>query len=199
VYHYFYLFINIGAVVGQRGMVYCKEYVSFWLLFTLPTIMLCICPLALLWGRKRYRRVHPQGSRSWARPSSCSCWLIWGRRSLNPVGTYKRLRDRHHASRNLADGETRCANIDVNVWAKSGSYILIMSPRSSRPSRASSTRTQRRPLNMLSMVQAVALFMNTVSSAIGFALVSLAEVCLPLPLPGPTVTSRTVRYSKAGP
>lgn len=38
------------------------------------------------------------------------------------------------------------------------------------------------PANMRSMVQSVALFMNAVSSAIGFALVSLAEVCLaPLP------------------
>ena len=48
VYHYFYLFINIGALVGQIGMVYCEYYVGFWLSFTLPTIMLCKWHIRLL-------------------------------------------------------------------------------------------------------------------------------------------------------
>jgi len=92
VYHYFYLFINIGALLGQLAMVYCEHYVGFWLSFTLPTILLCLCPLVMLWGRRRYRRVPPQ-------PSTLgkSFKLFWlankGRWSLNPVKTWKQLHD----------------------------------------------------------------------------------------------------------
>lgn len=92
IYHFFYLFINLGALAGQLSMVYCEHYVGFWLSYTLPTIMLCLCPLVMLWGRRRYRRVPPQGS-----TLSKSFKLFFlankGRWSLNPVKTYKRLHD----------------------------------------------------------------------------------------------------------
>lgn len=92
VFHYFYMFINIGALIGQVGMVYAEKYVGFWLSFVLPTIMLCICPLIVWWGRKRYMRVPPQGSvlgkalRLFARANR-------GRWSINPVATYRALND----------------------------------------------------------------------------------------------------------
>lgn len=92
VYHYFYLFINIGALAGQLSMVYCEHYVGFWLSYTLPTILLCLCPLVMLWGRRRYKRVPPQGS-----TLGKSFKLFWlankGRWSINPVATYKNLHD----------------------------------------------------------------------------------------------------------
>jgi proton-dependent oligopeptide transporter, POT family len=37
IYNWFYLFINIGALVGQIAMVYAEKYVGFWLSFLLPT------------------------------------------------------------------------------------------------------------------------------------------------------------------
>jgi POT family proton-dependent oligopeptide transporter len=92
VYHYFYLFINIGALAGQLSMVYCEHYVGFWLSFTLPTIMLCLCPLVLLWGRRRYKRVAPQGS-VLGRATKLFLLANKGRWSINPVKTYKQLHD----------------------------------------------------------------------------------------------------------
>lgn len=42
VFMYFYLMINIGALVGQISMVYAEKHVGFWLSFLLPTcIFLC--------------------------------------------------------------------------------------------------------------------------------------------------------------
>jgi POT family proton-dependent oligopeptide transporter len=54
VYHYFYLFINIGALTGQITVVYVEKYVGYWLSFVLPTILLSLCPLILYHGRNRY-------------------------------------------------------------------------------------------------------------------------------------------------
>lgn len=90
IYHYFYLFINIGALVGQIGMVYAEKYVGFWLSFTLPTLIFLLCPAIMFWGRKRYDRSPPTGSvfgkffRIWGLAQK-NCW------SINPVTTYKRL------------------------------------------------------------------------------------------------------------
>lgn len=92
VYHYFYLFINIGALCGQLAMVYCEHYVGFWLSFTLPTIMLCFCPAVLLWGRKRYKRVPPQGS-TLGKSFKLFFLAQKGRWSINPVKTWKQLHD----------------------------------------------------------------------------------------------------------
>jgi POT family proton-dependent oligopeptide transporter len=92
VYHYFYLFINLGALAGQLSMVYCEHYVGFWLSFTLPTIMLCLCPLVLLWGRRRYKRVAPQGS-VLGRATKLFLLANKGRWSINPVKTYRQLHD----------------------------------------------------------------------------------------------------------
>lgn len=92
VYHYFYLFINIGALCGQLAMVYCEHYVGFWLSFTLPTILLCFCPAVLLWGRKRYKRVAPTGS-VLGRAFKTFALANKGRWSINPVTTYKNLHD----------------------------------------------------------------------------------------------------------
>ncbi|KAK2467309.1 hypothetical protein APHAL10511_000544 [Amanita phalloides] len=62
VYMYFYLFINIGALVGQIGMTYSEKYVGFWLAYTLPTVVFLLCPIILVVGRKRYIKSPPTGS-----------------------------------------------------------------------------------------------------------------------------------------
>ena len=92
VYHYFYMFVNIGALAGQLAMVYCEHYVGFWLSFTLPTFLISLCPLVLLWGRKRYRRVEPQGS-ILGKATKLFFLANKGRWSINPVKTYKQLHD----------------------------------------------------------------------------------------------------------
>lgn len=59
---YFYLCINIGAIVGQITMVYAERYIGFWLSFLLPTIMFSFCPLVLILFNKRYVHRPPTGS-----------------------------------------------------------------------------------------------------------------------------------------
>ncbi|EPE02851.1 pot family protein [Ophiostoma piceae UAMH 11346] len=92
VFHYFYMFVNLGALFGQIGMVYAEKYVGFWLSFSLPMALLCLCPAVIFWGRTRYRRVPPQGSvlgnavRLFIRANA-------GRWSLNLVTTYRKLHD----------------------------------------------------------------------------------------------------------
>lgn len=92
IYMWFYFFINVGALIGQVTMVYAEQYVGFWLSFTLPTVMLCLCPAVMAWGRKRYVRRPPQGSN--LGPAFKLFFLAQkGRWSINPFETYRRLHD----------------------------------------------------------------------------------------------------------
>jgi len=92
VYNFFYFFVNIGALIGQLTMVYAEKYVGFWLSYLLPTVMLCICPLVMWWGRKHYDRVPPTGS---VIPKAIKTFTLAnkGRWHINPVTTWKRLHD----------------------------------------------------------------------------------------------------------
>ncbi|KAJ7444346.1 peptide transporter PTR2A [Mycena latifolia] len=91
VYMYFYLFINIGALIGQIGMTYSERYVGFWLAYTLPTVVFLLCPIVLFVGRNRYVRMPPTGS---VLASALRLWRFAarGRWSLNPVRCIKQLR-----------------------------------------------------------------------------------------------------------
>ncbi|KAI0653886.1 oligopeptide transporter [Cubamyces menziesii] len=62
IYMYFYLFINVGSLIGQISMAYSEKYVGFWLAYTLPTIVFMICPFVLYFGRNMYVTSPPQGS-----------------------------------------------------------------------------------------------------------------------------------------
>ncbi|PPR01223.1 hypothetical protein CVT26_015298 [Gymnopilus dilepis] len=90
VYMYFYLLINVGALVGQIGMTYAEKFVGFYLAYTLPTVIFLLCPIILFIGRKRYSRTPPTGS-----VLSTAIHLFRhaakGKWSLNPVTTYKNL------------------------------------------------------------------------------------------------------------
>lgn len=307
------MFINIGALIGQIGMVYCEYYVGFYMSFLLPTIIFLFCPLVMLWGRRRYRRVPPEGS-VLGKAFKIFVYANKGRWSLNPRKTYRNLHDGtfwsrvkpsaiapadrpkwmtfddawvdevrrgfnacavflwyplfwicynqinnnlisqaatmrlggvpndvltnlnpfsliimiplldlfgypllrrlkikvspikkitvgyfagacamiwaaviqayiyrrsdcgNYAGQNIPGTEDRCPNVDISVWAQSGSYILIAFSEIMASITSLEYAHSKAPANMRSMVQAVALFMNAVSSAIGFALVSLAEV-----------------------
>ncbi|OCH86995.1 oligopeptide transporter [Obba rivulosa] len=90
IYMYFYLFINIGALIGQIGMSYSEKYVGFWLAYTLPTAVFCLCPIVLVIGNSRYVKSPPQGS---VLAAALRLWRysMKGRWSWNPYTTYKRL------------------------------------------------------------------------------------------------------------
>ncbi|EER27641.1 hypothetical protein D8B26_006266 [Coccidioides posadasii str. Silveira] len=92
IYHYFYLMINIGALVGQVSMVYAEKYVGFYLSFLLPTIMFSLCPLVLFLCRKVYVLTPPQGS---VYGKALKVWglAMKGRWSINPVKTYRNFQD----------------------------------------------------------------------------------------------------------
>jgi proton-dependent oligopeptide transporter, POT family len=92
IYMYFYMMINIGALIGQIGMVYAEKYVGFWLAYLLPTMVLCLCPMVLIFCRNRYVKTPPQGS-VLAPALKLFFYAMRGRWSLNPVATYKRLHD----------------------------------------------------------------------------------------------------------
>jgi POT family proton-dependent oligopeptide transporter len=84
IYIYFYLFINIGALVGQIGMTYAEKYVGFWLAYTLPTIVFALCPIVMWVGRNRYIRSPPTGS---VFATAIRLWRFAarGRWSWNPI------------------------------------------------------------------------------------------------------------------
>ncbi|RBQ75631.1 hypothetical protein FVER53590_07951 [Fusarium verticillioides] len=90
VYMWFYWAINIGALVGQVTMVFAEKYVGFWLSYTLPTFMLCLCPLVMWLNRHNYERRPPAGSvlepalKTWFLAQE-GCW------SINPFATWKNL------------------------------------------------------------------------------------------------------------
>jgi POT family proton-dependent oligopeptide transporter len=90
IYMYFYLFINIGALIGQIGMTYAEKYVGFWLAYTLPTVFFLICPIVLAAGYSRYTHSPPTGS---VLATSLRLWryAARGRWSLNPVTLVRQL------------------------------------------------------------------------------------------------------------
>ncbi|EEQ89342.1 hypothetical protein RJZ56_005474 [Blastomyces dermatitidis] len=92
IYHYFYLMINIGALIGQIAMVYAEKYVGFYLSFLLPTCMFCLCPMVLYLLRNKYSRHKPVGS---VYDKAFKVWMmaIKGRVSWNPARTYRNFHD----------------------------------------------------------------------------------------------------------
>ena len=111
---YFYLFINIGALVGQISMTYAEkvhlqskhivrisfsnppflhtQYVGFYLAFTLPTVVFLLCPIILFIGRNRYTRSPPTGS-VLASSIRLLRYAARGRWSLNPFRTIRNFND----------------------------------------------------------------------------------------------------------
>ncbi|EJD07177.1 PTR2-domain-containing protein [Fomitiporia mediterranea MF3/22] len=91
IYMYFYLFINVGALIGQIGMTYSEKYVGFWLAYLLPTIIFLSAPLVLFLGRNTYVRSPPQGS-VLAAALRVYRYAAKGSWSWNPIKTLRNLR-----------------------------------------------------------------------------------------------------------
>ncbi|KAF5254957.1 hypothetical protein FANTH_331 [Fusarium anthophilum] len=68
----------------------------------------------------------------------------------------------------------KCAEAPINVWAQTGSYVLIALSEVFASITSLEYAFSKAPKNMRSMVQAVALFMTAFSAALGQALVGLA-------------------------
>ncbi|KAF9044140.1 peptide transporter PTR2A [Panaeolus papilionaceus] len=90
VYMYFYLFINIGALIGQITMTYSEKFVGFYLAYTLPTVVFLLCPIVLFIGRNRYIRSPPTGS---VLATAIRIWRFCARDkwSWNPVTTWRNM------------------------------------------------------------------------------------------------------------
>ena len=87
IYHYFYLMINVGSLLGQISMVYAEKYVGFYLSYLLPTIMFCFAPIVLFFCKRLYVLYPPQGS---IYGKALKVWglAMKGRWSWNPAKTY---------------------------------------------------------------------------------------------------------------
>ncbi|EKV07527.1 Major facilitator superfamily domain, general substrate transporter [Penicillium digitatum] len=92
IYHYFYMFINIGALTGQIGMAYAEKYIGFWLAFLLPTLMFLTTPFIMWWGRKRYRQSSPAGSVTY-KAIKTFLFCMRNRWHYNPYIFWKRTHD----------------------------------------------------------------------------------------------------------
>ncbi|KLT43964.1 PTR2-domain-containing protein [Cutaneotrichosporon oleaginosum] len=109
-YMYFYFFINVGALVGQIGMVYAEKYVGFWLSYLLPTIVFLTTPIVLWLGYNLYVKTPPQGS-VLAGALHIFKYAAKGQWTLNPVKMFKRMGsdsfwNRAKPSQVVARGET---------------------------------------------------------------------------------------------
>ncbi|KAF9629906.1 putative oligopeptide transporter protein [Lasiodiplodia theobromae] len=92
VYNWFYLFINIGALVGQLSMAYAERYVGFYLSFMLPTLLFCVALPVLFFCRKWYAHTKPEGS---VLGPAVKLLLLGTKKrfSINPVAFYRNLHD----------------------------------------------------------------------------------------------------------
>lgn len=90
-FDFFYLMINIGAIVGQVAIPYAEKYVGYWLAYLLPTAVFFSCIPVLFFARKRYIKTPPSGS-----VLSNAMKLLFlaskGRFSWNPVQFFKNLK-----------------------------------------------------------------------------------------------------------
>lgn len=91
VYNWFYLFINIGALIGQISMSYAALYVGYYLAFLLPTILFLLCPVVLLTFKSHYHLTPPQGS-VLGTTMKLLAYATKGRWDWNPITTVRNMR-----------------------------------------------------------------------------------------------------------
>ncbi|CEH16071.1 H /oligopeptide symporter [Ceraceosorus bombacis] len=87
---YFYLFINIGAVVGQVSISYTEKLHGFWQGYLIPTAVFALCLPVMAFGSRFYVKNPPNGS---VLEQSCRliAFCMKGTFSWNPVRFYKNL------------------------------------------------------------------------------------------------------------
>ena len=98
--------------------------------------------------------------------------MIWA--AVVQAYIYKRGECGSYPSEGLPDGSD-CTPAPLNVWILTGSYVLIAISEILASITSLEYAFTKAPKNMRSMVQAFALFMTAIASAIGEALVSLSN------------------------
>ncbi|KAF2679491.1 PTR2-domain-containing protein [Lentithecium fluviatile CBS 122367] len=92
IYNWFYMFINVGALIGQVAMVYAERYVGFYLAFLIPTVFFLTTLPVLFICNKFYRKLPPSGSV--LGPAVKLLFLgMKGRWHLNPIATIRHIND----------------------------------------------------------------------------------------------------------
>ncbi|KAH8730964.1 peptide transporter PTR2-A [Phaeosphaeriaceae sp. PMI808] len=92
IYNYFYLFINIGALVGQISMVYAERYVGFYLAYLIPTVMFIVC-LPVLYLCKKHYILKPPSGNVIGPAFKLFFKALGGGVSLNPMRTWRNWND----------------------------------------------------------------------------------------------------------
>lgn len=92
VYLLWYGFTNVGAFVGSLAMPYVEKYAGFWVSWLIPTILYLLCPLIMLWGRRRYKRV-PSNRNVIEKASRLLLLLAQKSWSSNPVKAWKAFKN----------------------------------------------------------------------------------------------------------
>jgi len=85
--------VNIVLYISEPWVdwrtIFIIQYVGFWIGYTIPTMLLLLCPL-VTWSGHRYVHLPPTGA-----VLSTALRLFWfaarGKWSLNPARTYKNL------------------------------------------------------------------------------------------------------------
>lgn len=103
--------------------------------------------------------------------------MIWA--SVVQYYIYQKSQCGYHASMEILDEATgdmvTCPEAPINVWAQTGSYVLIALSEVFASITSLEYAYSKAPKNMRSMVQAVALFMTAFAAALGQAFVPLAR------------------------
>jgi len=97
--------------------------------------------------------------------------MIWA--AVIQVYIYRRSACGSNAAGEQSDG-TPCPNVDINVWAQTGSYILIAISEIFASITALEYAFTKAPKNMRSLVMAFNLFSSAIAAAIGEAFVSVS-------------------------
>jgi len=102
------------------------------------------------------------------------CSMLWA--TILQHYIYQRSECGYQASGYIdAEQTIRCPNVNISVWAQTGSYVLLALSEVLASITSMEYAHSKAPKSARSMVQAVCLFMNAIASAIGFALVPLAS------------------------
>ncbi len=102
---------------------------------------------------------------------TASLGMVWAAVVQNYI--YKHNECGYYPSEGLPDGSD-CAPATINIWVQSGAYILIAISEILASITSLEYAFTKAPKNMRSMVQAIALFMTAIASAIGEAMVALS-------------------------
>jgi len=97
--------------------------------------------------------------------------MVWA--AVVQAYIYKKSVCGSNAAGTLPNGDP-CPNVDINVWAQTGSYVLIAISEIFASITSLEYGFSKAPKNMRSLVAAFALFMTAISAAIGEAFVPLS-------------------------